>query len=195
VREQRSLTLEQLSTRTAELGHPFADSAINKIERGVRDASIGDVVALAAALDISPAHLLFPTTIDSEDTKVRLGKDGDREETVLRLRDWFSGRAPLGDSDAFYSMTPERDQKQRNVARHPLMMKLVELEVYARDFARIGTGLETEVRDEKVLWHGIVRVLGDVITLLNMTARDAGLEEIDRLVIDDKPAPTKRSKS
>ncbi len=60
VRKLRGLTVRQLSERLSELGAPLLASGITKIEQRQRKVDVSDLVALAAALNTSPAVLLVP---------------------------------------------------------------------------------------------------------------------------------------
>lgn len=54
------MSLRQLSERLGEIGHPMLPSGINKLENRKRRVDVGDLVALALALDVSPLALLMP---------------------------------------------------------------------------------------------------------------------------------------
>jgi transcriptional regulator with XRE-family HTH domain len=58
LREQRGLTLDQLSARLREMGRPIIASGISKIEQGERRVDADDLVALARALEVMPVELL-----------------------------------------------------------------------------------------------------------------------------------------
>lgn len=70
VRERRRLTMRQLADRLGELGRPMQPSGIAKIEARDRRVDVDDLVALAVALNVSPARLLLRDA-DAED-EVRL---------------------------------------------------------------------------------------------------------------------------
>ena len=78
------MSLRHLSERLAQLGHPILPSGINKIENGQRRVDVGDLVALAQALDVSPSTLLMPPE-----------PDGDRDNWRAAWR-WLHGELPLG---------------------------------------------------------------------------------------------------
>ncbi|MEX5637403.1 helix-turn-helix domain-containing protein [Parafrankia sp. FMc2] len=63
LRKARRLTLVQLSERLTGLGRPILPTGLSKIEHGERGLSVDDLVALAAALDISPEQLIGPAPI------------------------------------------------------------------------------------------------------------------------------------
>jgi transcriptional regulator with XRE-family HTH domain len=60
-RERRQLSLQALSERLAALGRPILPSGLSKIEQGTRRVDVDDLVALAAALETVPSHLLVAT--------------------------------------------------------------------------------------------------------------------------------------
>lgn len=59
-RNVRGFTLEDLSRRLREAGQPISESALSKIERGVRRVDVDDLTALAFVLGVSPVELIFP---------------------------------------------------------------------------------------------------------------------------------------
>ena len=60
LRDDMNLGLRSLAARMAEVGRPLNHSALDKIEKGDRRVDVDDLMALAAALDVSPATLLMP---------------------------------------------------------------------------------------------------------------------------------------
>lgn len=54
------LSLRRLAQRLREIGHPICADGLNRMEMGRRQATVGDLVALAVVLDVSPATLLMP---------------------------------------------------------------------------------------------------------------------------------------
>lgn len=66
LRNARSMSLRQLAVKLRDLGHPLSTDALKKIENGradvpypkaVRRVDVDDLLALAAALAVSPARL------------------------------------------------------------------------------------------------------------------------------------------
>ncbi len=93
LRKQRGLTVRQLSERLAELGTPLLASGITKIEQGQRKVDVNDLVALAVALDTSPAVLLVPDVDVDEDRPVAV-----TPERVVSARAawwWATATQPL----------------------------------------------------------------------------------------------------
>lgn len=65
-RKQRGYTLSELSERMGGVGRPMSISGISSMEKLQRRVDVDDLVAFAAALDVSPAALLMPHVVDDE---------------------------------------------------------------------------------------------------------------------------------
>lgn len=93
-RERRGLSARELSRRLEAAGYPLAQTLISRLERGEREATASDVVALAAVLNVSPLALLLP-----------LGDDGAQDVNVTgagtvpihQAWAWAQGYEPLGE--------------------------------------------------------------------------------------------------
>jgi len=90
LRERRRLTLAQLSDRLTHLGHPLGTTAISRIEQGDRRVDVDDLVALAAALNVSPLGLLLP-----HEQQGHAPLTEDTEVAVDHLWRWANGTEPL----------------------------------------------------------------------------------------------------
>lgn len=66
-RVKRGWKLSELSERMAEVGRPMTGNTLSSIENLTRRADVDDLVAIAAALEVSPAALLMPQVDDDED--------------------------------------------------------------------------------------------------------------------------------
>ena len=64
LREARHLSLRGLSGRLGDLGHPMLPSAVHALVQGKRKVNADDLVALAAALEVSPGTLLAPPSAE-----------------------------------------------------------------------------------------------------------------------------------
>ena len=93
VRKQQGLMLRDVSERLTDIGHPMAHNTVSEIERGARRVDVDDLMALAAALDASPAALLMPVGEKDQEVAVtgHMGK-----LTCGRVWDWIIGRRPAG---------------------------------------------------------------------------------------------------
>jgi transcriptional regulator with XRE-family HTH domain len=67
LRKSQSLTMRGLCDRMRDVGRPILPPGLNKMEHGGRRVDVDDLVALALALDVSPAQLLLaPVARDDE---------------------------------------------------------------------------------------------------------------------------------
>jgi transcriptional regulator with XRE-family HTH domain len=66
LRTDRELSLKELAEKAAASGRKFGINALSQAEKGQRRLDVDDLVALAAALDVTPAALMLPVTIDRE---------------------------------------------------------------------------------------------------------------------------------
>ncbi|MFI1394095.1 helix-turn-helix domain-containing protein [Streptomyces sp. NPDC020681] len=96
LRNRRNMTIYALSGVLARIGRPITPSAIAKIEKQQRQVTVDDLVALAAALDVSPLALLLPT-VGSGQEGVRLAED--LEVTAAAAWEWADGQKPLTRSE------------------------------------------------------------------------------------------------
>jgi transcriptional regulator with XRE-family HTH domain len=116
VRRKRGLTVAQLAQRCAELGMPgLTEQAIYNLEAGRADkqgrrrrsVSVDELLALAAALNCAPIHLLVP--LDDETPYEITPKYA---EPGWFVREWVRGGPwPLPGADVreFYSERPEHE--------------------------------------------------------------------------------------
>lgn len=61
-RNRAGLSATELANRTKEVGYPITRSSISRIENNLRNGKVdlAEIIALAAALEISPADLIYP---------------------------------------------------------------------------------------------------------------------------------------
>src|SRR5581483_5246823 len=95
LRQRQRLSQRQLAERLSELGAPFTQAAVARLESGrTRNLSISDLFALAAALNVAPVHLLA-NSFDQNDVPIV----GQTKLSPRHARDWIRGHRPLPDSD------------------------------------------------------------------------------------------------
>jgi 8-oxo-dGTP diphosphatase len=107
VRRLKGWTQQQLADALAEIGVRIDASAITRLERGTRGVTLDDVVAIAAALGVSPLHLLVPL-----DNSAQLDVAPALSAVAPDVRAWIRGQRPLRETDddsVFYAQTPDRD--------------------------------------------------------------------------------------
>ncbi|MFI2202648.1 helix-turn-helix domain-containing protein [Streptomyces sp. NPDC020192] len=93
LREARGLSKKDLADRTRELGRPIPPLGISRIEAGTRRVDADDLVALADALNVSPATLLLPATFGDDPVKLT-----DNHEVTSRTAwQWSAGQRPAMD--------------------------------------------------------------------------------------------------
>jgi transcriptional regulator with XRE-family HTH domain len=92
IRKARGLSTYALSGQLSEAGRPIAPSAVAKVERGERQVTVDDLMALAVALDVSPSALLLPPTDDPSE-KVEI--TGTASVPADQAWDWMDGRRRL----------------------------------------------------------------------------------------------------
>lgn len=91
LRKARGMSLRALSERLAELGRPILSSGLSKIEQGERRVDVDDLVALAAALNVSPGWLLLPPSTGEE----RVALTDAVEVPAWVAWQWIDGTNPL----------------------------------------------------------------------------------------------------
>jgi transcriptional regulator with XRE-family HTH domain len=70
IRDRRRLSQEDLAVALAAVGRPMQRSAIAKVEKGDRRVDVDDLVALALALNVTPARLLLPDVAIDDDVEL-----------------------------------------------------------------------------------------------------------------------------
>lgn len=103
------MSADQLAAAVTELGLPYTRAQVTNLEAGRRTSiTVGEVLALAAALDVPPLLLIFP--FGSSSTVEHLpGQTADTWEAAQ----WFTGEAPppgweQTDSDTVVGGWPQR---------------------------------------------------------------------------------------
>ncbi len=91
LRNGRKLSLQALSDALTGLGQPISLGQLSKLENGDRRVDVDDLVALAAALGVSPSRLLLTESAGPEDVDLTPGL---RCSTGEALR-WAAGVMPL----------------------------------------------------------------------------------------------------
>lgn len=93
-RDARRWTQQQLADAVAAIGARLDRTTIAKLEKGQREAHVKELVSLAAALDVSPMHLLLPWRLDAEvKLAPKLTVDG------FDALKWASGQRPLAEAN------------------------------------------------------------------------------------------------
>ncbi|WP_336246804.1 helix-turn-helix transcriptional regulator [Streptomyces cupreus] len=95
-RKRLGLDQRELARRvTDEFGRPMTASIISKIEKGDRRVDVDDLVALAAALGVSPVTLMLPDRDSGEPVLITSERSVPWEQAWR----WATGESPLPGSD------------------------------------------------------------------------------------------------
>lgn len=93
VRDRRGLTAEQLAERLVALGVNWQRSTVAKLENDKREnVTVTEWLALAAALNVAPVHLLIPPDAGEDDA---YQVTPETQVAATTARDWIRGRHPL----------------------------------------------------------------------------------------------------
>ncbi|MFG2330166.1 helix-turn-helix domain-containing protein [Streptomyces sp. NPDC048604] len=116
LRELRGLSTYELARKLKEADRPIAPSALAKVERGERRVDVGDLMALAVVLGVSPTALLLPPNARGEaevtgagsvsgydawmwawcQSPLRMPADEDSEEGMRAVREFELVSRPIG---------------------------------------------------------------------------------------------------
>lgn len=88
LRDARGISAAELSKKLDALGRPIPLVGIQRIEAGERRPDTDDLVALAAALGVSPLTLLMPASSSPRDQVELL----DRQVSARAMLDWLRAR-------------------------------------------------------------------------------------------------------
>jgi len=170
-RERAGLRQDDLAERTAQLGHPMSRVTLAKIEAGgtrADNATLDDVLVLAAALDVPPPLLFLPL---GEAEAVSIAPDLIAHPHVVL--DWLAGEDDLRESVPWPSHT---EAWSRNV--HPVRMfrGLRERQHEAALADAEATGLDKQGKDAEAIQarHRLDRALASLGAWLE-AMRSAGL--------------------
>ena len=124
VRKRRDWSPADLAERCAALGAAdLTENVIENIEsrsarasKRPRPVTVDEMLALAAALNVAPVHLLVPVDDFGESYRITSGVS----ERADKVRHWIRGVLPLRDGDPreFFAEVPrtEYDWKQQGVS-------------------------------------------------------------------------------
>lgn len=91
LRHKRGWTAAELAAKMTEVGIPWGQPVVSRLETGAREnITLAEVLALAYVFNIAPVHLIVPIDPRTE-YQVVLGRKVD----VLDARQWVRGQRPL----------------------------------------------------------------------------------------------------
>jgi len=92
MRKSRGWSLAAVCERMTEAGRPFAISSLSEIENGKRRVDVDDLIALAAALGVSPLWMLMPDA-SAKDEPIAVTGVGAMDAN--RYWEWLRAENPL----------------------------------------------------------------------------------------------------
>lgn len=104
VREARGWSQRELLRRLAELGVDMDPATLHRTETHQRGLALNEALALAAALEVSPLHLIVPT---AREATVEIAPKV--VVSATNARRWVTGQWPLPGQDrkVFHQVGPE----------------------------------------------------------------------------------------
>jgi transcriptional regulator with XRE-family HTH domain len=96
LRESQNLSYAELSRRLTELGRPIAPLGLTRIRDRQRRVDADDLVALALALDVSPATLLLPpeALVGGANSTAPV-TEGGADYPLRQIWSWLIAEAPI----------------------------------------------------------------------------------------------------
>lgn len=88
LREGQNLSYAELARRTGDVGRPIPVLGVRRIEAAERRVDVDDLMALAAALDVSPITLLVPYDSVSRTDLVEI-TGVEEPQTAVRVWEWM----------------------------------------------------------------------------------------------------------
>jgi transcriptional regulator with XRE-family HTH domain len=160
-RKDRGMTAQQLAERCKDLGAPIHRTTITKIENGRTRFDVGELLILAAALDVPPLVLLYPD-LPAGEVDIIPGRPG----TSWDAYRWATGMAP-----SFLNPgTPSKGAQLVDAVRdrHEYMAQLASLRVErskARDdmLKKSLESRQTEVSDRIGRLNALIGEVGGVL--------------------------------
>ncbi|MFK0180512.1 DNA-binding protein [Streptomyces xanthochromogenes] len=116
-RQPRELTVDELACVLGMLDHVISADALAEMERCARAVTVDDLVAIAYALDTTPAVLLAHIPIDMPEPEGPLATGLPSDVDQAELRAWLEGRAAL-DRQSRLSWWKERVDRLRVLTAH-----------------------------------------------------------------------------
>lgn len=173
LRDLRRMSQADLHSALTALGILWHPVTVSKVERKVRDLDLGELFAFAAALNVSPTHLL--------DTDEPVAVTPNLTAPAARVRAWLRGEAPItpdADLDEYFAAAPEDEQRAHRVAGHGAMRKEAALRTMLRaaldrnpDRIAAGTLADALERDYDEL--------GDYVKLLVRELRREAADDVE----------------
>ena len=115
-REARPMSQRQLAAALTDIGVPMSQAAVTRIETGLRNVTLDEVIGIAVVLDVAPMNLFLPIDGDEHDP-VPLAQQVAAEFGLARR--WARGESPLRQQDVrfYFSQAPHVRVTPADLAR------------------------------------------------------------------------------
>ncbi len=112
VRRLRGWTQADLASALASAGVDLGESAVVRMERGIRGVSLDEAIAIATVLGVSPLHMIIPV----DDNGAQLAPQITVATTDARA--WIRGQRPLTEADEqlYYAQAPASEAEWLAIA-------------------------------------------------------------------------------
>ena len=165
-RQRLGWTLEVMSQRLDEIGHPMKVAAISKTETGKRQVSADDLAAFAAAFGVSTTDMLTPPEVFEEREVLAVVETFDRfQEAIFKLVETLDliGESAAVVAEEFASLRSGLlEREELRDAIHDFLVAQ-RGRAYADDFRRA-------INDPTY----VAQVVGDLADLLTTSTSDPG---------------------
>lgn len=153
-RKQPRWSQEALAAAVSELGEPMHQATVAKIESGTRGISLDDAMGIAAALGVSPVHMVAASFLQDVD---RVAVAPKLPATTSLVRGWMRGQSPLREQDARFFFTEVSEEEwlaQQQVGLQAILSMVQDLieAVVADDRDRVADlldGIYQEVQRQR----------------------------------------------
>lgn len=99
-RERRGWSQRQLAERLDTLGLRVHQTTVGKWESGERGLSLDEALAITAALDLAPVHMISGSYLEAQGRQPAVTLGGEMSAATAReMRQWVRGERPLRGQD------------------------------------------------------------------------------------------------
>ncbi|EYT53522.1 helix-turn-helix domain-containing protein [Kocuria sp. UCD-OTCP] len=157
VRKRKNMTAQTLADRCTELGVAMKRTSIANLENERRDSvTVTDLIVIAAALDVPPVTLIYPTAQAGEPIEMV----GGTTATTFDALSWFSGTAALTPGEA-----------DEDVALIQNLQGIRSAESQARRYLRQGENEYTDDEFRETMARHAVAALGHALPYRSVCER------------------------
>jgi transcriptional regulator with XRE-family HTH domain len=147
-RGRKGWTQKQLATRLAKLGHFVHQTKIGKWETGDRRITLDEALAISAALDVSPAHMIAGSYSDVTFSPATIALSAATPAVSARqMRMWLRGQQALWGQDERRYYTEVAPDEWVAMQRAGVMLLLQEVQELVDAWAEDDRHTAVEIID------------------------------------------------